>query len=272
MSKIDRKSFRYKFYLNIAPIITGVGASVAIAGALFKIMHWPGAALMLIAGLGTEALLFLLFAFAPQHEDPDWSKVYPQLADDHVGVADPVSGKPAKGAIETMDDMLQKAKVDQALLDKLGKGFSSLSESVGKIGDLSSASVATSEYARNVKSASDSLVAMNKSYGATVTALNEFSGAATEVKNYGTQISAVNKNLSALNSVYELQLQDTQKHLTAMKQFYTGLSGAMQSIADASKDASQVQTELSQLTTNINALNSIYGGVLSAMRGNTAQK
>ena len=57
--------FQEKFYGKIAPIITGVGASVVILGALFKIMHWSGAGPMLIAGLGTEALLFLLFAFAP---------------------------------------------------------------------------------------------------------------------------------------------------------------------------------------------------------------
>jgi gliding motility-associated protein GldL len=33
----------------------GIGASIVILGALFKIEHWPGASLMLIVGLGTEA-------------------------------------------------------------------------------------------------------------------------------------------------------------------------------------------------------------------------
>ena len=58
----------------------GIGAAVVILGALFKLMHWPGASIMLIAGLGTEALIFFLSAFEPVGEDLDWSLVYPELA------------------------------------------------------------------------------------------------------------------------------------------------------------------------------------------------
>jgi gliding motility-associated protein GldL len=46
------KKFMAKLY--------GFGAAVVIVGALFKIMHWPGADAMLIAGLGTEALIFFI--------------------------------------------------------------------------------------------------------------------------------------------------------------------------------------------------------------------
>jgi gliding motility-associated protein GldL len=82
--------FQEKFYTKIAPIITGVGASIVILGALFKIMHWTGAGPMLIIGLGTEALLFLLFAFAPQVHDPEWSRVYPELDDEYWAKLAPV--------------------------------------------------------------------------------------------------------------------------------------------------------------------------------------
>ena len=54
------RGFKEKFYEDIAPVITGVGASIVILGALFKIQHYPGASLMLIVGLGTEALLLSL--------------------------------------------------------------------------------------------------------------------------------------------------------------------------------------------------------------------
>ena len=58
----------------------GMGAAVVIIGALFKLMHWPGASLMLIVGLSTEALIFGLSAFDEPETDLDWTLVYPELA------------------------------------------------------------------------------------------------------------------------------------------------------------------------------------------------
>src|SRR5512137_447521 len=58
----------------------GLGASVVIIGALFKIQHWPLAGTMLTIGLLTEAVIFFFSAFEPLHEEIDWSLVYPELA------------------------------------------------------------------------------------------------------------------------------------------------------------------------------------------------
>jgi len=58
----------------------GMGAAVVIIGALFKLMHWPGASIMLIAGLGTEAFIFGLSSFDAVEEELDWTLVYPELA------------------------------------------------------------------------------------------------------------------------------------------------------------------------------------------------
>src|SRR5512137_845716 len=66
------KSFMAKLY--------GIGAAVVIVGALFKIMHWPGAGPMLTVGLSTEAIIFFFSAFEPLHEELDWTLVYPELA------------------------------------------------------------------------------------------------------------------------------------------------------------------------------------------------
>ncbi len=69
----------------LMPKIYGIGAAIVIVGALFKIQHWEGAGIMLTVGLLTEAVIFFLSAFQPQPHDPDWSRVYPQLADDYHG-------------------------------------------------------------------------------------------------------------------------------------------------------------------------------------------
>lgn len=261
-----KPSFKENFYYNIAPVITGVGASIVILGALFKIMHWNGAGPMLIVGLGTEALLFLLFAFAPQHKDPEWVRVYPQLADDFYEESETGSAK-GSGITKKLDDMLDEAKVDQTLIEKLGRGMNNLSDSVSKISDISNAAVATSDYAKNVKAASSSLAEINKSYGATVQAMSELSSASADAKNYHVQVQVITKNLASLNAVYELELQDANNHLKSMNKFYGNLSNAMESMVDASKDAQQFKTEVSKLTGNLNSLNSVYGNMLTAMKG-----
>lgn len=77
MSKSFFETKKWKQFMNM---VYGIGAAVVIAGALFKIMHWKGADMMLVVGMGTECVIFIISAFEPVHMDPDWSLVYPELA------------------------------------------------------------------------------------------------------------------------------------------------------------------------------------------------
>lgn len=259
-----KKSFKDNFFTNIAPVITGLGASVVIMGALLKLIHGPYAKEMLVVGMTVEAILFGMFAFAPVPHDPDWALVYPQLADDY----DPDAIENSKeGAVQKMNDMLEKAKVDQVLMEKLGRGMNNLADNVNKMGDLSSASVATADYAKNVKAASTQLVEMNKSYGTTITAMGEMSKAAGDAKAYQAQVQTVTKNLGALNAVYETELKDATGHLKSMNQFYGSVSKAMENISAASAESQQFRAEMSKLTQNLTSLNNVYGSMLTAMRG-----
>lgn len=255
---------------KVMPFVYGVGASVVIVGAMFKIMHWPGANEMLIVGLSVEALIFFLSAFQPAAHEPDWTKVYPELADDYKGEVAPrkaAGAENGKGLTAKLDDMLANAKVNPDLINSLGTGMRSLSETVGKMSNIADATVATNDYAKNVKLASNSLVEMNKSYASTVNAMSEMASASQDAKNYHTQLQAITKNLGALNAVYEMELQDTNKHLKAMNAFYSSLAAAMENMSDASKDTQQFKGELSKLTTNLTSLNKVYGSMLTAMKG-----
>ena len=263
--------FKELFYSNIMPKIYGIGAAIVIVGALFKIQHWEGSGPMLIIGLGTEALIFLFSAFEPTHAEVDWSKVYPELSEDF-------DGAPKKKAIATtaasgsstaqqLDKVLQEGKVGPELVKSLGEGMKSMAESAKQMSNLSSAAVATNDYANNVKQASKSLLEMNKSYDSTVKAMSEMSNASVDAKQYHSQVQAVTKNLSALNQVYEMELQDSQNHVKAMNKFYSNLSAAMVNMTEASKDAEQFKNEVKNLTTNLSQLNKVYGNMLSAMKG-----
>ena len=212
-----------KFYQQIAPVITGVGASVVILGALFKIMHWPGAAPMLIVGLGTEAVLFLLFAFAPPVTEPDWTILHPELGVDQHSHTSSKPKKESGGVVKKLDDMLDKS-INSDTIDKLGAGFTHLSETVTQLGSLTNAAAVSEEYASNVKAASSTMQELNKSYASTVAAMSSMADSSTDAKEYHSQVQSITKNLSALNAVYEMELQDVNVHLKSINKFYSAVS------------------------------------------------
>lgn len=259
-------------YTTIMPKVYGIGAAVVIIGALFKIEHMEGASLMLIAGLGIEAIIFFLSAFEPKHEEPDWSKVYPELSEEYEGPVNPtatkISNRPAGDSpLLKIDEMLKTAKVDQNLLDNLGKGLNNLATSASQMSNLSNAAVATNEYAKNVQSAASALTEMNKAYGTAMTAVKSMADASKDTNEYHKQMQAVTKNLQSLNAVYEMELKDADSHVKNMNKFYESLTGAMQGLSKVGENTTKFTSELGSLTNNITALNNVYGGMLTAMKG-----
>jgi gliding motility-associated protein GldL len=247
----------------LMPKVYGIGAAVVIVGALFKILHWPGANEMLTVGLLTEALIFFLSAFQPQPHDPDWARVYPQLADDYNG---PIDGGNNKSMTKQLDEMLRDANVSPDAISNLGLGLNRLSETTSQMADLSDATVATNEYTTKVKSAANSLERINEAYGSTVEAITQMAGATADAREYHEQVQNVTKNLGALNAVYEMELQDANNHLKSMNKFYGSLSSAMENLTDASKDTQQFKEEVARLTQSLHSLNNVYGNMLAAMR------
>lgn len=261
--------FTELLFSTIMPKVYGIGAAIVIVGAMFKILHLPGAGEMLGIGLTTEAIIFLLSAFEPMHKEPDWAKVYPELGDDYDGpskrkaVAAPVN----TGASAQMDKMLADAKVGPDLIKSLGDGMKNLADSAKKMSNLSDAAVATNDYASNVKSASKSLSEMNKSYASSMTAMSAMADATKDAKEYHGQVQNVTKSLGALNALYEMELKDSQNHTKALSKFYSNLTTALEGMAETGKETAEFQKELNKLTTNVASLNKVYGNMLTAMKG-----
>ena len=268
----EKKSFSNRFYSDIMPKIYGIGASVVILGAMFKILDWSGGNLMIALGLTTEAIIFFLSAFEPKSQEVDWTKVYPELAGENAGAA-PVSS-PARtrvavsdGATQKFDEMLEKAKIGPELIESLGKGIQNLAVSAEKMGSVADAAVATNDYAQHVKTASRTLVDMNQSYAQTAAALSEMSSASQDVVGYREEVANVTKNLSALNVLYEMELKDAESHVKVINKFYSNVSAAMEGLNEAGRETETFKTELAKLNNNVSSLNRIYGGMLSAMKG-----
>jgi gliding motility-associated protein GldL len=265
MSKARGRSFLFDVLM---PKIYGIGAAVVIIGALFKIQHWPFADIMLIIGLGTEAVIFFLSAFQPQPHDPDWAKVYPQLSDDYAGDAlIPATASSNTSATKELDKMMRDADITPDTINTLGLGLNRLSETAAQMADLSQATAATNEYGLRVQAAGDQLGRITEAYATTADALSKMAGATTDAQEYHTQVQSMTRNLGALNAVYEMELQDANNHLKAMNKFYGNLSMAMENLTDASKDTEQFKQEVSKLTHNLHSLNTVYGNMLTAMKG-----
>ncbi len=267
-------------YGTIMPKVYGIGAAVVILGAMFKLLHLEGAGFMLGVGLTTEAIIFFLSAFEPKHREFDWTKVYPELAEDFEG---PLSqrkavAKTGDSVSKKLDTLLESNKIGPELVDSLGKGMRNLADTTNRLGKMGDAALSTQEYAASVKAASDNIKKMNSSYADTVSSIvemasvsksatAEMANASKDAKEYHTQVQSVTKNLGALNAVYEMELQDANQHIKAMNKFYNSLTQSMDSMTQASQDAEQFKSEINKLTANLSRLNSIYGGMINAMKG-----
>ena len=272
----------------------GFGAAVVLVGALFKIQHYPGASPMLVVGLLTEALIFFFSAFEPLHEELDWTLVYPELAglddiEEGIGAKKTVENK-GKSAIERFDELLEKSGGDN-LFEKLGSSLSNLNNTAKNLTDISSATVATDNYAKSMNSAAGSVGSLISSYEKSTETINGAtakiaSSISTSGESYQTLIQGLNsslqsigtnateqskqqellaKNLSALNSVYEMQLKNSGSNLQATEHITSGINAIMQDLKDTANDVAQYKDEISKLSKNLSALNTVYGNMLSAM-------
>jgi gliding motility-associated protein GldL len=134
------------------------GASIVLIGALFKLQHWPYSGWFLGIGLITEAIIFFVSAFEPPLEMPEWTRVYPELREDYPLEEFNKVVRPEKNKLE---DLLQGTDLTPALLDKVSFSLNELSKTASGISDISSATLATEQYVKNISSASDSMSAMH---------------------------------------------------------------------------------------------------------------
>lgn len=247
------KKFMAKLY--------GIGAAVVILGALFKIQHWPGAGPMLIAGLGTEAIIFFFSAFEPVSEDLDWSLVYPELRSGIAAREELVERKDEGTLTQQLDNMLEEAKIEPELIASLGEGMRSLSSQAAKLTNITDASVATGEYTESLRGASEKVTKLSSTYAEASEMLTGLTESQAEGASAGKHLKTMSANLEQLNGMYEMQL----KELQTSSELYSGISELMKNLADSVDDTRRYKENISELATNLSSLNTVYGNMLSAM-------
>jgi len=251
-------------YKKLMAKVYGIGAAVVIIGALFKIIHLPGANELLVVGLTTEALIFFLSAFEKPHEEYDWTLVYPELAgmDAH---SKENKAKNQGTVSQQLDQMLEEAKIGPELIESLGTGLRNFGEKVSTISNVTDAATNSNEFASKLKNASKSVDELSSAYAQASSSLSEIAASSTDSKMYHEQVQLLAKNLSSLNAMYELELQDSNNHLKTLNRFYGNVSETMQNFSDSLADARAFKEEVGKLSKNLSSLNAVYGNMLSAM-------
>jgi gliding motility-associated protein GldL len=270
------KTFMKYFY--------GYGAAVVILGALFKIMHWPGASAMLITGLLVEVAIFIMSSFEPLPHDYHWDLVYPELAEVHepghgeddlhdlVEEGHKEHDKPAhhapvksEGITQHLDTMLAEAKIDSELLESLAAGMRSLGENASSLQGISSAVSATDSYVSSLQAASDKVSSLSDAYERASLSISGMTSTSQEGESFGEQMQKVSRNLAALNNVYELQLKGSSAHLEATEKFQSQVTEMMQNLSASTEDTKLYRENMAMLSKNLTDLNNVYGNMLKAM-------
>lgn len=239
-------------------IFVSAAAVPVLLGALAKITHAEGADTWLKVGLYTEAAIFfvyaLLYIFAPP----------PEAAVPEAGTAGGELGNPA---LKSMEKMLADADITPANLSKLGAGFQKLGSTVSNISDVGEIVKASGDYAQKTKSAAAALDQVKDAYINTANSLTTFNAASESTKHFHSQVQVLTKNLSSLNTIYELELQESNNHLKALNNFYGKLAQTSAAMEGSVEDAKRAQQQIGLLANNLGRLNSVYGNMLTAMQG-----
>jgi gliding motility-associated protein GldL len=197
-SKNRKKLFNYAY---------GIGASIVILGALFKIQHWTGGSEMLTIGMVVEAIVFFISAFDSVEEDLDWTLIYPELAGGDRREKESGQAKEVQGMLsQKLDDMLRDAKLDSGLMQSLSESIQNFKGAAENIAPAVNSIAATNKYSEQMFLAAAQMESLNSLYKVQVESTSKQAEINLQVTENATrlkeQMESLATNLSSLNGVY----------------------------------------------------------------------
>jgi gliding motility-associated protein GldL len=241
-------------YVDIA---VSVAAAIVIWGALRKILHTPDADMWLKIGLTTEAIVFLIYGVL--------YLIYPPVKETYEDALKAVPvGNPA---LNSMDKMLQEADITPANLKRLSEGFQKLGTTVGGLSEVGDVVKSTGDFSAKTKEATAAIGTMASAFTSSANTMSSFNSASESAKGFHEQVQVLTKNLSSLNTIYELELKESNNHLKSLNNFYGQLNEASKTMMASVDDAAKAKEQISSLANNLGKLNQVYGNMLNAMQG-----
>lgn len=248
---------RKRTFLTLIDVLVSAGAAVIIFAAWAKITHQAYADTLLTVGMWTETAIFLVYAAI------EWLK--PKHHEEDDAIPEPV--KAGSNPLASMDKMLQDAEINPSNLKKLSESFTKLGGTVANIADVSEVVKNTSDFGAKTKEATTAIGSMSAAFTASANTMSSFNTASESAKGFHEQVQGLTKNLSSLNTIYELELKEANNHLKSLNNFYGKLNEASATMMTSVEDAAKAKDQISALAGNLSRLNAVYGNMLSAMQG-----
>ncbi len=263
-------------------MVYSIGAAVVIVGALFKIMHWPGAGVMLTAGMMTEAILFTIGIFEKPHATYHWEHVFPSLVEEEANPLN-ISGNIGGGAgVGVAMPGMEKMSDEDA--KKLTESIKNMSETAAQLANISRVAGLTDSYANNLQKASEAAAQFATKQQnldeATNTLLSSYKGIADNMlaaedktKSFAEKANELSKNLGSINTSYELQLKGIQSQAAAIEAQCGKINAVTAefeklhtAVSASSKNMDAYKQMTDQLAKNVSDLNNVYGNMLNAIK------
>lgn len=280
---------RSKGYKTFMAYLYGWGAAVVIVGALFKIMHWPGANMMLIAGMSVEGVIFFLSAFEPPHKEWDWSLVYPELAGmiDEAAINGEVeydeNGNPIEKAADLpvskdplsakLDKMLEDAHISPELIDRLGQGMQNLADSANSMNNMANVTAATDKFVSNMDGVASQAGRLLESMQGAPEAISTLSTIYQETAqslngevSYVEEMKKMSASLSSINAMYEMQINNASTQMNLNKEFEEKMGTMLANFTNSADGIMKYKEQVDALTRKVAELNNVYGNMLAAMQ------
>lgn len=256
-----------------------IGAAIVILGAMFKILHLPFGNEMLFIGMTTEVIVFILSAFDRPVQDYAWEEVFPVLSGKGAITGEPVSKQPfpveqmsreAAARDPITGDTITKEPIARGPITRgpivrepvSGKPFTEEPSSERA----ASREPVTREPVTREPFASGSVPSESDPYGTYALeqeALRHDLSSTSE--EYGRQMESLNRTLSGLNSLYEVQLKNISGQLGTIEQINAGLNRLRSVYSDALPDGTSIKEETDKMARQLKELNDVYGRMLHAM-------
>lgn len=301
MGKIKRYKNRIEKFLSgesgqrFFNFAYSMGAAVVIWGALFKILHLPGGNTLLSIGMGTEVLMFVLTAFDRPGRDYNWEQVFPVLETKNPedrpdfstgsGVIINGGGAVASGAsIPPVSDVqARRAAGVPADIELTDEDSRSLSESIAKmaaasdqLSRMAELTTATQEYLsqmaaiaeqmQHLKDTTQSLNSVSEVLLDSYRAITENSENITSSSHgYVEQMQNLNRNISGLNTIYEIQLRSVSSQLDAIDRVNRGIKDISSMYENSANQSARYCEESEKMAYYMQQLNNVYAQMLQAM-------
>ena len=287
---LSPKTFNYLY---------SIGASIVILGALFKLLHVTGADIMLILGMGTEAVIFFISAFDEPAREPNWENVYPGIynktltVEEKMAIADRrarqeeamekvaasagnlgggatiIGGNiPAGGTIVIGSGVTQGA-ASAASTEGVPSGHEAYVPHTAEAPLVATGNIGvTPEQADQVTAATQKYVNQLNEISASLEKLSAAMGGVGANDSYAEQISQLNRNIQGLNTIYEIQLKSVSSQLSTIEEVNRGLNNIRSLYENGANDSYKIRQESDQLARNLQQLNEVYARMLQAMTTN----